>query len=174
MLCLEPKRNHSIAATGRFPCPKLSRGQGQHCFGSKASRSPSFSAEAWNKRPPVPKAYRYLASGIDRHGSTLLPPGFLAKTSGCPRPFFTNKTPGKLRKRTTGLSSHASYRSPGHGPFWVFTQNYSGPSDNQRNNAQSRRCFTVMRRRIRATKFGIAASSCTSTAVCESKEYGKV
>ena len=110
-------------------------------------------------------------TGTDLRFSRLV---FWQNTPGCPRPFFTNKTPGKLRKRTTGLSSHASYRSPGHGPFWVFTQNYSGPSDNQRNNAQSRRCFTVMRRRIRATKFGIAASSCTSTAVCESKEYGKV
>ena len=173
MLCLEPKRNHSIAATGRFPCPKLSRGQGQHCFGSKASRSPSFSAEAWNKKPPVPKAYRYLASGIDQYGSTLLPPGFLAKDARLPPAVF-HQQDTRLQKGTTGLSSHASYRSPGHGPFWVFTQNYSGPSDNQRNNAQSRRCFTVMRRRIRATKFGIAASSCTSTAVCESKEYGKV
>ena len=165
--------SHGRHAPAGNRAPKLSYSQGQHCFGSKASRSPSFSAEAWNKRPPVPKAYRYLASGIDRHGSTLLPPGFLVKYARLPPAVF-HQQDTRLQKGATGLSSHASYRSPGHGPFWVFTQNYSGPSDNQRNNAQSGRCFTVMRRRIRATKFGIAASSCTSTAVCESKEYGKV
>ncbi len=90
--------SHGRHAPAGNRAPKLSYSQGQHCFGSKASHSPSFSAEAWNKRPPVPKAYRYLASGIDRYGSTLLPPGFLAKTSGCPRPFFTNKTPGSKKE----------------------------------------------------------------------------
>ena len=103
----------------------------------------------------------------------------LAWYSGKIRPvapgrFPATRHPVGSEKNTTGLSSHVPYRSPGHGSFWAFTQNYSGPRDNQRNNTQSGRCFTVMRRRIRATKFGIAASSCTSTAVCESKEYGKL
>ena len=78
----------ALCAPAGNRAPKLSRGQGQHCFGSKASRSPSFSAEAWNKKPPVPKAYRYLASGIDQYGSTLLPPGFLAKDARLPPAVF--------------------------------------------------------------------------------------
>ena len=78
----------ALCAPAGNRAPKLSQGQGQHCFGSKASRSPSFSAEAWNKRPPVPKAYRYLASGIDQYGSTLLPPGFLAEYARLPPAVF--------------------------------------------------------------------------------------